>query len=93
MLTAEEQQNIQQTPEQPQQSGTSQQPVAAVLHKPLTVQEKVHRQIKTEELVSNPSFRGHPEYDMSLTIRSRIMPTYKNLCHTIHKLSLIGQKT
>ena len=58
LLTAEEEQNTQQPPEQP--SGPSQ---------TLTIQDKIHRQIKTEKLVSNPSFKGHPKYDMSLNYK------------------------
>ena len=37
--------------------------------KTLTVQDKINRQIKTEQLVCNPSFKGHPKYDMSLNYK------------------------
>ena len=54
--------------QQKKQQGPSQlqPPTARILAKLMTVQDKIHRQIKTEELVSNPNFRGHPKYDMSL---------------------------
>ena len=64
-----EQQTTQQPAEQPQQLGPSQPPVAAVLHKPLTIQDKIHRQMKTVQLVCNLSFKGHPKYDMSLNYK------------------------
>ena len=43
-------------------------PVAAIILKALTV-HKISRQIKTEELVSSPNFKGHPKYDMSLNYK------------------------
>ena len=69
-----EQQDIEQTPEQSQQHpqpGPSQlqPPVAAVLPKPLTIQDKNHRQIKREQFVCNPSLKGQPNNDMSLNYK------------------------
>ena len=66
-----EQQNIQPPANQPQQQpqpgpSQSQPPVAVVLPKPLTVHDKISRQIKTEELVPSRNFKGHPKNDISL---------------------------
>ena len=56
--------------EQPQPGPPQlQPPVAAVLPKTLTMQDKINRQMKTEQLVCNPSFKGHPKYDMKLNYK------------------------
>ena len=67
----EQQEQPSEQPQQQPQPGPSQlqPPVAAVMPKTLTVQDKINRQIKTEQLVCNPSFKGHPKYDMSLNYK------------------------
>ena len=69
----------QEQPSEQPQPGPSQiqPPVAAVLPKTLTIQDKIHGQLKTEQLVCNPSFKGHPKYDMSLNYK---LQNHANLC-------------
>ena len=61
----------QEQPSEQPQPGPSQfqPPLAAVLPKTLTMQDKINRQMKAEQLVCNPSFKGHPKYDMSLNYK------------------------
>ena len=69
----DEQQHDQQSQNQKQQLGPSQlqPPTAVILPEPMTIPDKIQKQIKREESVSNPNFKGQSMYDVSPNYKLR----------------------
>ena len=58
----------------------------------MTTQDKINKQIKTEELESNPNFNDHRKYDMSLNCK---LQKYTNFYRLVlyNPQFLLGKKT